>query len=148
MNVRAIHTRLFLEHESLVGFSTEHIPHIPDGSILVVTSKIAALSEGRTAFFKSAKDKERIIRSESEMALKTKHTWLTVKDGIVLASAGVDESNANGRLILLPKNSFAIASRLRTALKKHYGIKKLGIILADSRILLLRAGSRTGDCVC
>ena len=140
MNISTIRTRLFHEHERLVDFIEEHIPHMKERSILAITSKIAALAEGRTTSFKSKKDKEHIIRSESEIAIKTKHTWLTVKDGIVLASAGVDESNANGRLILLPKDSFAVASRIRAALKKHYSIKNLGIILTDSRVLPLRAG--------
>jgi coenzyme F420-0:L-glutamate ligase len=140
MNVRAIRTRLFHEKEPLVQFIVEHVSRIKEGSIVVVTSKIVALAEGRVTDIASDKEKTRIIRSESEFAIKTKHAWLTIKDGVVLPSAGVDESNAQGRLILLPKDSFTQAARIRRALKKHYRLKRLGVIITDSRVLPLRAG--------
>lgn len=140
MNVRAIRTRLFREKESLVPFVLEHIPRVHEHSVVVITSKIAALAEGRTANNISSKEKIRIIRSESEIAIKTKYAWLTVKDGAVLPSAGVDESNAQGRLILLPKDSFVVAASVRRALKKKYRLKNLGVLITDSRVLPLRAG--------
>ena len=55
-------------------------------------------------------------------------------------SSGVDESNANGKIILLPKDSFKTARVLCEKLKKHYRIKDLGVIISDSRLLPLRAG--------
>lgn len=140
MNVKAFRTKLFKEGDNLIGFITSEIKKIPDNSILVVTSKIVALSEGRVVIVKSEKEREDIIKSESQFAMKTKYTWLTIKDGMVLASAGVDESNANGKIILLPKDSFKSANELRTRLMKYYKVKNLGIILSDSRLLPLRAG--------
>ncbi len=140
MNVRAIRTRLFREKESLVPFVLRYIPRVREGSVVAITSKIAALAEGRTTAAASDKEKARIIRRESELAIKTKHAWLTVKDGVVLPSAGIDESNARGRLILLPKDSFAVAALVRRALKKQYRLKQLGVIITDSRVLPLRAG--------
>lgn len=140
MNIKAIRTKLFKENENLIKFITKEVRRIPSNSILVVTSKIVALSEGRVVFAKDEKAKEKIIRAESQFAMRTKYTWLTIKDGMVLASAGVDESNADGKIILLPKDSFKSASRIRTVLMKHYKIKNLGVILSDSRLLPLRAG--------
>ncbi len=137
MNVRPVKTRIFKEGEDLLAFITEHIPKLKNGSVLVITSKVIALAEERTA---SAKDKEEIIRAESTWALKTKYVWLTMKDGMMLANAGVDESNADGKLILLPKNSFATAKRLRSSLLQNYKIRKLGVAIIDSRIMPLRAG--------
>jgi len=58
------------------------------------------------------KRKDKTIKEESEFALKTEIVWMTIKDGMVLANAGIDESNANGKLILLPKNSFKSAEIL------------------------------------
>ncbi len=113
---------------------------MPEKSVLVVTSKIVALSEGRTAECKNKREKARIIKKESELAIKTKLAWLTVKDGTVMASAGVDESNADGKLVLLPKDSFASAESIRKILKKKFGIKKLGVLITDSRTFPLRAG--------
>jgi F420-0:gamma-glutamyl ligase len=137
MNVRAIRTRVFKENEDLQAFIYKHIPKLKEGSLLVVTSKIVALAEGRTA---DVSEKEQIIKAESEFALKTELVWLTIRDGMVMASAGIDESNADGKLILLPKDSFAAAERLRKALKRHYKVRKLGVLITDSRLFPLRAG--------
>lgn len=137
MKVRPVKTRVFKEGEDLVSFIVRHLPRLRDGAILVVTSKIVALSEGRTAM---PADKERVIRAESEWVMKAKYGMLTLKDGLFLWNAGVDSSNAGGKIILLPKDSFESAAQLRRALKKRYKIKRLGIIITDSRIMPLRAG--------
>jgi F420-0:gamma-glutamyl ligase len=122
INIKAIRTHIFKEHEPLVAFVEAHIRKIPEKSVLVIASKIVALSEGRTA-----KAKHLPIR-------------LTVTDHMLMANAGMDESNADGRLILLPKDSYASAGRLRKELKKIYRVKKLGVIISDSHIAPLRAG--------
>ncbi len=140
MKIVSIKTRIFKEKQNLIDFITSHIKKIPENSILVVTSKIVALSEGRTVKVKNEKEKDALIKAESDFAMRTKYVWLTIKDGMVLASAGVDESNADGKIILLPKDSFKTAGILRQQLLKYYKIKNLGIILSDSRLLPLRAG--------
>jgi coenzyme F420-0:L-glutamate ligase len=141
MKVKAIKTRIFKEKENLLDFIISHVKKLENNSILVITSKIVALSEGRVFEIKNIKTKEELIKKESDFVMKTKYAWLTIKDGMVLASAGVDESNANGKIILLPKDSFKTAEVLRKKLLKHYGIKNLGVLITDSRLLPLRAGS-------
>ena len=140
MNIQAIKTRIFREHEDLFSFIVEHLPRLRDKSVLVVTSKIAALGEGRTRDNSDPLAKVRAIRAESDWAVKTKYVWLTLKDDMFMASAGIDESNAAGKLILLPKDSFRTASRLRRRLMRHYRIRRLGVIITDSRTIPLRAG--------
>jgi coenzyme F420-0:L-glutamate ligase len=140
MNVKAIRTRVFVEDEDLITFTRKYVPKLKDGSVLVITSKIVALSEGRTAVIRNEKEREKLIRSESDSALKTKYVWLTMKDGIPMANAGIDDSNGNGKLILLPKDSFKSAQTLRKELKRVYKIKDLGVIITDSRVMPLRAG--------
>ena len=103
----------------------------------MVTSKIVALSEGRVA---DGKDKEKLIRQESTHALKTKRVWLTIKDGMLIANAGIDDSNGNGKLVLLPKDSFKSANKIRSSLLQNYKIRKLGVIISDSVVMPLRAG--------
>ncbi|MDB5188173.1 MAG: hypothetical protein JWO50_693 [Candidatus Kaiserbacteria bacterium] len=140
MNIEPVKTRIFKESEDLFSFITEYIPKLEDGSIVVVTSKIVALAEGRVRECSSPEEREAIIAEESEFVLRTKYTWLTIKDGMVMCSAGVDESNADGKLILLPKDSYIAAEGLRSELKKHYNIQNLGILITDSRLFPLRAG--------
>lgn len=137
MNIKAIHTRLFREGEKIDQFIIEHVPKLKENSVLVVTSKIVALAERRTA---SAADKKKIIKKESEWSVATKYIELTIKDGMFMAAAGIDESNADGKIVLLPKDSFKAASHLRQALLKRYKVKQLGVLLTDSRVLPLRAG--------
>lgn len=138
MTVRAVKTRIFREGEDLVAFIARHIPKLGEKSVLVVTSKIVALSEGRTALLG---DTERIIRRESVWAKKTKYGKLTLKDGILMWNAGADASNADGKLVLLPKDSFQAAARIRKRLMSLYKVKRLGIVIPDSRIMPLRAGA-------
>lgn len=141
MQVRAIRTRIFKEKEDVVAFVKEYVPKLSEDSILVITSKILALSEGRTA---SCGDKEHVIRTESARMQKVSYRghelWLTLKDGMLMANAGVDASNADGKIVLLPKNSFKAAERIRCELKKHYRVKRLGVLITDSRTMPLRAG--------
>lgn len=140
MKVTPVRTRVFKEDEPLVRFIIDHIPNLENRSVLAVTSKIVALSEGRTAVVSSDEEKEKLIRSESERAVPTKYVMLTVKDGMAMANAGIDDSNGNGKLVLLPKDSYKAAEMLRTQLSEHYGVKELGILITDSRVAPLRAG--------
>ena len=145
MKITPIKTRIFREDENLLKFILKYIKRIPENSVLVITSKIVALSEGRVAEFKNTKEKIRqkirLIKKESDFALKTKYVWLTIKDGMVMANAGVDESNADGKIILLPKDSFQSADLIRKKLKKIFKLKKLGVLITDSRVFPLRAGT-------
>ena len=140
MIVKPIETKIFREGESLADFIGRYIKKIPEKSVLVVTSKIVALSEGRTVVIENEKTREELIRKESKLAIRTKYTWLTLKDGMLMASAGIDESNGNGKLILLPKDSFKTAHLLRKTLCRKYGVKHLGVLITDSRTMPLRAG--------
>ncbi len=141
MKVQPIRTRIFKEGENLADFIVAHIPKLRDGAILAVTSKIVALAEGRVVQLKNKKEKEKLIRAESEWQLKVlPEWWLTVRDGTVVVNAGLDDSNADGKTILLPKDSFKSAIELRTKLKKRYKIKQLGIVITDSRTSALREG--------
>ncbi|TSC57244.1 MAG: hypothetical protein Greene041679_370 [Parcubacteria group bacterium Greene0416_79] len=140
MIIRPIKTRIFQEGEDLVAFITDHFKKLQEKSVIVVTSKIVALAEKRTAVAENVQTKEKLIRAESELAIPTKYVWLTVKDGMVMASAGIDESNANGKLILLPKDSFKTARNLRNTLRQRYSLRHLGVLITDSRTVPLRAG--------
>jgi coenzyme F420-0:L-glutamate ligase len=140
MIIKPLKTRLFQPKEKLLPFIDKYLPKIKEGSVVVVTSKIVALSEGRFVDKTDEETKAKIIQQESEFVLQTKYVCLTIKDGIVMANAGVDESNANGKIILLPKDSFESAKKIRSHLRKKHGIANLGVILTDSRTIPLRSG--------
>ncbi len=141
MKVTQIKTRIYREKDDVILFIKDHIKKLQEGSVLVITSKIVALGEGRTAVVKDKKEKMKIVTQESEAVLQTKLTTLTLKDGMLMAAGGVDESNAEGgKLILLPKDSYKSAEMLRDKLCKIYKVKDLGILITDSRTYPLRQG--------
>lgn len=137
MRVTPLKTRIFKEGEDLDAFIREHVPSLAEGDVLVVTSKIVALAEGRTA---EKSEKDRLVAEESTRVRPVPYGTVTLKDGIIMWNAGIDSSNADGKLILLPKDSYAAAESIRTAIMRERGIKQLGVIVTDSRIMPLRAG--------
>src|SRR3989338_7561201 len=140
MEIKPIKTRIFRENEDLFSFVLQYVKKIPENSILAVTSKIVALSEGRTAQYKNQATKVKLIKEESDFALNERKMLFSLKDGMVMAFAGVDESNGDGRIILLPKNSFSSAKILRRKLMQKLNLKKFGVLIADSGFIPFRNG--------
>ncbi len=140
MKITAIPTDLFTPRADLPAFIVHHIPTVKEGVVLAVASKLLCLWKGEILPYESAAQKEELIKSESEWALKTPLCWLTIKDGMVMTNAGIDESNADKQLLLLPTNLYQLAYELRQTLQQKWGVKKLGLVITDSMILPLRAG--------
>jgi len=140
MKFTAVRTAVFQPRENLTAFIVRHITHMPEKCVLAVASKLFALWKGEILPYENARQKETLIRRESSAALKTPLAWLTVKDGMVMTNAGIDESNADGKLLLLPPDGYALAETLRRELCAAWGIKELGVLVTDSMILPLRAG--------
>ena len=141
MKVHPIRTRLFRQGEALDDFIFEHLSRPKEGSVIAVTSKVMALSQNRVVQCSDAAEKEQIIRSESIETLQTPWCLLTKKNGEWCANAGTDESNAKGSLILLPRNIQKTAALLRNQLKKRFHLKRLGVLITDTRIYPMRAGT-------
>src|SRR5258708_15128660 len=138
MKIRAIKTRVFNEGENLPAFILEHLPKVEENSVLAITSKIVSLSEGRTAV-NTKQNREDLIKKESDVVVKD--SWFSIKDNIIMPAGGIDESNAQGKLIMLPKDSFKSAKIIRQSLKKKLKIKNLGVLITDSNFLPLRNGA-------
>lgn len=67
---------------------------------------------------------------------------LAIRNNIIQANAGVDQSNAGGEnhLIILPRDPIKTANTLRKQINEYFNIK-IGIIIADSKIHPLRRGT-------
>jgi len=137
MRVEAIKTKIFLANDSLFDFVKEQVV-LEEGDILVITSKLVALSEGKVG---KVEDKEKIIRLKAKWVLKTPWALLTFSQRGWEINAGVDESNTDGRIIYLPDNLWQIAEKLLNELKKFFSLEKLGVIISDTRSLPLRVGT-------
>jgi coenzyme F420-0:L-glutamate ligase/coenzyme F420-1:gamma-L-glutamate ligase len=109
-----------------------------EGDILVVTSKIVSKAEGRVV----AAAREQAIEAETVrvVARRGATTIAQTRHGLVLAAAGVDESNtAPGTVVLLPEDPDESARRLRKALHHRTGLS-LGVIVTDTMGRPWRAG--------
>ncbi|MEO5927849.1 MAG: coenzyme F420-0:L-glutamate ligase [Patescibacteria group bacterium] len=141
MVVTPIKTRLFEPREDLVDFIIEHLPRPAEGDVVVVTSKIVALAQGRIIDLLKTDAKNRAIKRESSKQLRTPWCWVTYKNGEWCANAGVDESNANDELILMPTKIQETAEALLKTLKRRYKRKQLGLLITDTRIYPMRVGT-------
>ena len=137
MEITPIKTKLFKQGDDLLNFLFTHLPPLKNGDIICLSSKVAGLAEGR--IYPKA-EKLKWLKQESSYYKKTALCHFTVRQNLICANAGIDESNAFDKIILLPKHPYKTADNLRCALVKHYKIKNLGVILTDSFILPLRSG--------
>ena len=74
-------------------------------------------------------------------SIKTPWALLTLTGDGWNINAGVDESNANNKIILIPKNSFQVAESLLLKLRRKFSITKLGILITDTKSVPLRVGT-------
>lgn len=128
---------------SLIEFLDHSITGMSEGSILVITSKIVALSEGRF-LPKTEMISEAIIASEADYYLPKEFSPygvpLTIRDNTFVARAGIDASNTDGAYSLLPSESYAVAKTVRLHMTERFKVNKIGIIISDSHSLPLRRG--------
>lgn len=119
-------------------------PEIHDGDIVFITSKILAIHQGRCIKISPDVKKEDLIRQEADkiVAHHPIHGhFLTLKDGIFVGSAGIDESNGNGYYIMWPNNLISLLSEIHEFITKKYEITNLGVVTTDSVVLPMRKGT-------
>lgn len=118
---------------------------LPEKSILVVTSKVVSIWQGRCIPTTRYPDKYKLVIREADLYLPRNlvpGAWCihTIKNNIFIPSAGIDESNAAGHYILWPCNPKRVARELWVWLRQKYHIKDLGVIITDSHTIPLRRG--------
>ncbi len=144
LHVLPVQTGTFHPGMNLCDFITESIPHdlVREKMILAITSKIVSLDEN-ALLKRDERTKEEIVRAEADtyLAETVHHVHLTIKHGIMIPSAGIDESNSeSGDYILFPKDPYASAKRIWTRLRETWKLQELGIIITDSHTQALRKG--------
>lgn len=143
MRVTAYKTPKIVPGNELTVILDKHLPAIPEKSVVIVTSKIVSVCEGRVIKNDGKVDKINLIKNEATLYMDASDKWgimLTVKNDILIASSGIDESNGNGYFILWPKDPFATAADIWHFLREKNKVKNLGVIIADSHTTPLRWG--------
>jgi len=145
MHVEPIKTRIFNPpKDDLFKIFKSAIRSIPEKSILAVTSKVVSIAEGRCVSGNGI-GKEDLIKREAEYYLPRVHVpgefvTHTIKNNLVVASAGIDASNAAGYYILWPKDSYASARTIHAWIQKTYGVSDVGVLITDSHSIPFRRG--------
>lgn len=128
---------------TLEALVEQAIDHLGEGSILAVSSKVAALCEGRVAPLDGL-SKNELVRQEAEYYLPPSVSRygmsLSIARNILIPSAGVDESNAAGHFVLWPADPQQTANHLRQYLAQRYSLKKVGVLITDNTTPPLRRG--------
>lgn len=122
----------------------QFVNEMPDRSILAVTSKIVSICEGNVVKIGGI-EKEELIKWEADLFLPAKSEkydfLLTIKNGILIPNAGIDESNGDGYYIVWPKNPQKSANVIRDYLANRFRRKNIGVIITDSKTTPLRWGT-------
>lgn len=138
MEFIAIKTRpLYPPKDDLLKVIDEYITDLKDSDILFITSKVVAIHEWRTVLNDWKITKKDLIIRESQAMLDRdvvpwKDVYLTIVDNMLIPSAWIDESNANGYFILLPGDPLKFSRELHKFLCEKFSIKNLWIVITDS----------------
>lgn len=145
MKIKSIKTeKIIPDSKDIYYVLDKYIEEFWENSILAITSKIISICEGRVV--KVGKiDKKELIKNEAEYFLTpedSKHNIaLTIKNNLLIPTAGIDESNGNGHYILWPSNPQKTANEIRAYLCRKFSLKRVGVIITDSRTMPLRTGT-------
>src|SRR3989344_489001 len=146
MIVKPIKTRIILPpQDDLLDVISKSVKSVPEKSIIVITSKVVSIWQGRCVPIEKYPDKDKLVRQEADTYLPRETTpgaWCmhTIKNNVFIPSAGIDESNADKHYILWPHQPKQVTKELYKWFKKKYKVKDLGIIISDSHTIPLRRG--------
>ncbi|OPF82895.1 coenzyme F420-0:L-glutamate ligase [Streptomyces antioxidans] len=111
--------------------TSDGLPGLAHGDVLLVTSKIVSKAEGRVI---EAADREAAIDAETVrvVARRGRTRIVETRHGLVMAAAGVDASNTpSGTVLLLPEDPDASARAIRAGLREVLGVE-VGVIVTDT----------------
>jgi coenzyme F420-0:L-glutamate ligase/coenzyme F420-1:gamma-L-glutamate ligase len=138
--------------KSLQGFDYKN------NDIIITSSKFVSMSEGAVVNLgkiraskkaralaakchMDAKLAELVLRESDYIVKGVPGFLLAIRDGMIAPNAGIDRSNVpKGYAILYPRNPFGTAEKLKQKFLSELGIR-VGIVLADSRLMPTRIGT-------
>ncbi len=163
MIVTPIQTPIIQTGQKLLPILKAALPRpLRERDILCVTSKVVALEQGRcvklsevnvseaaqqlpqlpySKDFKTYPGLAQLILDESEKIFQARYVYVTLRDSIFMANAGIDLSNVpEGYAVLWPTNLWPWTRQFRAALRSAFGIDKIGVVMTDSHIVPFRRG--------
>jgi putative folate metabolism gamma-glutamate ligase len=143
MQIQTIKTHRIEPYESLEKILEQYFLNIAEEDIVIITSKILSVIEGRIVK-KDIISKVDLINQEADYVLESNsnpyNIYLTIKNNILIPSAGIDESNVDDVYVLYPKDIQSKAIFIWEYLRKKFSIERLGIVITDSHTTIMRKG--------
>lgn len=146
MIIKTIKTRVLLPpKDDLLDAMKRSLPKIKEKSVVAITSKTVSIWQGRCVPVSAYPDRDALIAREADAYLPRKFVpgaWCvqTIKNNLLIPSAGIDESNANHHYILWPDDPSGAAKKIWQWVRKTYHVKNVGVIITDSHTIPLRRG--------
>ncbi len=143
---------------AMIVRASEQVGGIRDKDVIVISSSALATAQGRIKKLTGVKPSsyakrlakqsglepefvEIVLREADQVLGVAKGAIPTLKDGMLCANAGVDNTNAPlGSVTLMPDKPNESAEVILRAIKKKTG-GRLGVIIADSHVQPLRLGT-------
>lgn len=128
--------------DDLFSLLDEYLIEVKEDDVVAVSSKIVAIGEGDCIPVEGT-DKVALVTEEADLSIPRDywHSPLTVIKNAFIGTAGIDESNADGYLVKLPKDPFKSAKEIHSYLKNRFGLENVGVIITDSNSSPLRRGA-------
>lgn len=146
-------------HQTILDALDAEGETLQNGDVLAVSSKYAAISEGRVVALADVELTDAAYALAARYRMQPQivqlvlneadHVFggipmgflLTAKEGIISPNAGLDRSNIpSGHAVLFPKRPYETAERIRQAVQAQLGIR-IGVILTDSWLMPGRWGT-------
>jgi dihydrofolate synthase / folylpolyglutamate synthase len=148
MNIIAIKThKITTKDTAMLPLLDTYVTSFFEKSILIIASKIIAITQGRVVTV-TDEEKTALIKKECDYYLSPEenayHLFITTKNNHLTYSAGMDESNADGKVVLFPKDAQKQANSIREYLCKRFGIVYAGVIITDMAAIPLQRGVIAG----
>lgn len=148
MKVAAYKTHKIKTGEKLFEILDKYLPSLEENSVVAIASKVVGICEGRVVKIddpeKTNDQKSKLVEKEAEYFLPREFNqygfMITINRNMLVASAGIDESNSDGYFSLWPEDPQKSANEIREYLVTKHHIKHLGVILTDSKLTPLRWG--------
>lgn len=144
LSIQAVKSKIITENDSIITVlkNTLKTNQIQEKTILVISSKVLAITQKRVRTIKNQKQFDELVNQEADQIIGGDQVTLTLKENIFIPWAGIDRSNIpDGKAVLWPKNPQHEAEKLLKELKKHYKKRQLGIVITDSFCVPLRKGT-------
>jgi coenzyme F420-0:L-glutamate ligase len=131
---------------------------LEDNDIIAITSKVIAIAEGQVVKLDQVKPSEKAKRLAQKYRLQpelaelvlleadkiyggVEKAILTLKNGVLIANAGIDNKNApTGHAVLWPRNPVKSCEEIRKEIYQKTG-KCVAVLIVDSGLIPLRIGT-------